>query len=402
MKIIFTVLLSVLFLNAYAQEQNIIKEFTAKIRVNHNYRLYEISNVKHGDYASALMTGGELSILTNTYYSLSARATLASSDYVVNNPNHKDAVYNFLFGEENIAVRSESFLSYTRGEFKIESGRKKINSPFANASDAFIIPITYEGVFSRYKVNNLNLQLMNINEIKARNTSSFVNVADFALTRLNQTTSKTKYNNETQVIGINYKTTALKVNLWNYNYSDLFTTSYFDTDYSYNRFNYALQLGQQDDSGESLIGDVNSNLLGIKFGYKTSKGVKFSFGHNKVETNENSFLGGAWLTPYTFFTDSLYTNSMLSGMGNVAPGNATKVMLRYNLTEKTSLRLSYSQLTFAKHDSVEEIEQEEIDFWITSNLPVVGLTATNRFARLDSAIDGQSVFAWRSQLQYTF
>lgn len=402
MKLLVTLMLIGTSLSSYAETKSFIKEFSGKLRSHHNYRQYEVSNAMHGEFASALMVGGELSILTNTYYGLSGKATLASSDYVINNPRDKDGLYQFLFGEENIAVRSESYLTYTRNKLKIESGRKKINTPFANGSDAFIIPITYEGLFSQYKMEHLNLQLMRINKIKARNTSSFTSVADYALARLNQTTTETDYNNETTIIGFNYKNAGLKTNIWHYNYSDLFTTTYLDADYSHNKVNYAVQIGQQSDNGEALIGDIDSKLAGLKLSYKASNKLNISLGHNKVDTNEDSFKGGAWITPYTIFTDTIFTNSMLSGMGNMAPGSASKLMLLYGLTEKTDIRLSYSQLVFAEYNSVDQVTQDEVDFWITSKLPMNGLSVTNRFARLDSTNDGQSVFAWRSQLQYVF
>jgi hypothetical protein len=241
----------------------------------------------------------------------------------------------------DVDILGEAFFRYTGYGTVATAGRQLIDTPFANPSDAFTIPVTYDG----YSLINKSIQGLSINAyhmtgIKNRQAQDFIDTGRFSIGRLGGTPRDT---DGTSILGLIYEIGKLKTQAWHYTFDNLFQMQFAQADYDIDLGGdwtpyVSAQWGIEKETGDKLLGKVDSQLYGLKAGVK-AYGANLSFAANKIENQR-------FLMPYTFFTDATYTNSMISGMGNIAPGTGYKAMLTYDFNPQLWGRLGYSWFDF--------------------------------------------------------
>jgi hypothetical protein len=301
----------------------------------------------------------------------------------------------------DLEVLGEAYIAMSGADSVLTIGRQKISTPFANPGDAFIIPVTFQGTsFTNKSIDDLTLTASYLTAIKNRNSEEFVGVGEFSTARYGVGSQNT---DGTLILGSTYKSAGLGVQAWYYQFSDLFDTAYFQANYAFagtDTFKpfVAAQLASQSNSGDKLLGEVDSTLWGLQGGVSMGK-AKVTLGYNSIAEETSAFKNGAFLAPYNFSTSPLFTNNMLSTVENGTAGDAAKLTFNYSFSD-VKLKLSYA--TFDFKSSV--ADRDEIDADVTYSLGqyAPGLSVRLRIALVTSDTKSAETTNNRFQLQYAF
>jgi len=313
--------------------------------------------------------------------------------------NSDPAKVNKRLGSE-VEVLGEAYVSVSVANTLVTAGRQRLSTPFANDGDAFIIPFSFEGASIKNKsIPNLTLELDHINSIKNRNSDEFVDVGQFSTGRFGVDSVDTS---GTTILGAVYAVDDFKLQAWAYEFSDLFTSVYIQGNYKFTVSGdvkpfVAAQIVSQSESGDEMLGGVDSTLWGLQGGADFGKS-KLTLAYTAVEEKSGAFRNGAFLTPYSFSTSPIFTNNMLATVENVDAGDASKLTYNYSFS-KVKLKLSY-----AKFDFETAADREAVDVDVTYNMDqiVKGLTARWRIEVVSSDVDSVEQVNHRFQLQLKF
>lgn len=367
-------------------------DVSGNFRSYYNTRDYDIKTDE-----AALAVGGALRVKTGDLGGFKlGLGYYTAQDFGTNDSD--PAKVNKRLGSE-LEVLAEGFITYSANDTTVTLGRQKINTPFANAGDAFIVPFTYEGTSIVYKgISNLTLEADYINAIKNRNSDEFTEVGAWSANRYGVDTSASE---STVILGATYAKDSLKVQAWYYDFEDMFTTSYLQANYGFAANGsvkpfVAFQYGSQAGSGDELLGEVDSSLVGVQFGAGFGKS-KVTFAYNTV-SEKDAYKNGAFLAPYNFSTSPLFTNSMLQNMENGDSGEAMKMTFNHSFP-KVKLKVSYAELEF---DS--STDREAFDFDATYDMSEFspGLSLRYRLEVVMSTVTSVEQTNQRFQLQYKF
>lgn len=296
----------------------------------------------------------------------------------------------------DVDIMGEAFLRWTGYDTVFTAGRELITTPFANPSDAFVVPVTYTG----YSLVNKSLPGLTVNahhllSIKARESQSFVDTGRYTLSRLGGTPRDTA---GTSILGLTYDWQKLNLQAWYYVFPDIFNMKWFEASYAFEMGNHKPYLsghcGKEHSQGDHLLGSIDSTLSGIKAGVKAHD-ADLSFALETVAQ-------GKYLTPYSYFTDASYLNSMVSGFGNVEAGSAWKTALLYNFSSVFWSKLSYSKFAFNGG-----FDSSEADFDLNYKFSddFDGLSVWFRTAYRDGKTPPAGLpdlIEYRTQIQYLF
>jgi hypothetical protein len=301
----------------------------------------------------------------------------------------------------DLEVLGEAYLALSGADSTLTLGRQKISTPFANPGDAFIIPVTFEGTsFTNKSITDLTLTANYLTTIKNRNSDEFVDVGEYSTARYGVGRQETS---GTLILGATYKVKGLGVQAWYYQFADLFDTTYFQADYDFAVSEtikpfVSAQFGSQSDSGDKLLGDVDSTLWGVQGGVSMGK-AKVTLGFNTVSEETSAYKNGGFLAPYNFSTSPLFTNNMLQTLENGNAGDAAKLTFNYNFPD-IKLKLSYATFDFKNNVA----DRDEIDADVIYSLDKYepGLSLRWRFALVTSDTKSVETTNNRFQLQYAF
>jgi hypothetical protein len=299
-----------------------------------------------------------------------------------------------------VEVLGEAYVTASFTDTDASIGRIKLNTPFANGGDAFVIPFTFEGgSLINKSVENLTIQFNHINSIKNRNSDEFVDVGAWSTNRYGVGVTSTS---GTTMLGAIHSADGIKLQAWAYNYADLFTSLYFQGNYSFAAMGeikpfMAAQLVSQSGTGDELLGNVDSTLFGLQGGAGFGKS-KLTFAYTTVAEETGAFKNGAFLTPYSFSTSPIFTNNMLVTMENVDAGDAIKLTYNYSFT-KVKLKVSYAEFDFETADDREALD---VDVTYSLNEMVKGLSARYRLESVTSDTDSVEQINNRFQLQLKY
>lgn len=300
----------------------------------------------------------------------------------------------------DLEVLGEAYVTATEFNSTFTLGRQKINTPFANAGDAFIIPFTFEAIsLTNTALENITIEAAHINTIKNRNSAEFIDVGKWSSNRYGITSTATS---GTSILGVKYTHSGLSLAAWYYTYSDLFDTLYGQANYTFEPIGaitpfLAAQMMTQSESGDELLGTVDSTLLGVQGGiqFETSK---LTLAYNSVAEEDDSFNNGAFLTPYTYSTSPIFTNNMLTTLENTDAGDASKIT--YNLQwHALAFKVSYAVFDFEQ-----AVDRNATDLDLTYKLDQwqPGLSIRWRFEMVDGDEESVEQTNNRFQLQLTF
>lgn len=303
---------------------------------------------------------------------------------------------------DDLEVLAESYISISAFDSALTVGRQKINSPLINAGDAFIVPFTFQGLsYINKGVSNFQFEFDYIDDIKNRNSSEFLGVGEWSTNRygLEDVTSTSGTIN----FGATYKSSPVKVEAWLTRFSELFDSLYLRGDYHFAAGGemkpfVGLQYVTQSDSGDSLLGKVDSNLFGVQAGASFGK-VKLVFGYNSVTEQKGAFKNGAFLAPYSFSTSPIFTNNMLQTVENTDSGAAGKLTLFYKPNGSVQLKVSHAQFDF---DNVVDRDATDFDLSYKFSGYAKGLSLRWRVEIVGSDEPSVEQINHRIQTQFTF
>lgn len=377
-------------------------DFSSAIKngsINGNIKAYyNTRNFETKTNETAFSLGGALRAETGPWGPVKTGVGFYTAQDLGTNNSNPEKV-NKRLGSD-LEVLGEAYVNVSMADTSLTLGRQKINTPFANPGDAFIIPFTFEAVsLKNNSVANLTLEANLIQTIKNRNSDDFVDVGKFSTTRYGVMETNTS---GTLVLGAAYEVGSSKLQAWYYDYADLFNTIYLQANHNFAAIGdikpfIAGQFGSQRDSGDELLGKVDSTLYGIQGGGVFGK-AKLTLAFNSVADESDAFRNGAFLAPYTFSTSPLFTNNMVETVENVDSGDAAKITLNYNFS-KVKLKLSY-----AKFDFDTAADREATDFDVTYSLDGLskGLSARWRVEVVTSDTDSVEQTNNRFQLMLKF
>lgn len=304
------------------------------------------------------------------------------------NPGFNARVDNSLPGYA-INVLGEGYLQYKNKYVTAQIGREIINTPWANASDSRITPVSFQGVWISGSVSpTVTVGAYSMGRFRSRTTSAFYNST--LLTSCNQlspiqyfdpTTGAAKtpiaggdpctlnplVNTATKgftMLAVTKKfNPAWVANLYQYHIYDVVDITQLDTKYNFmpksttNPF-VAVQYIAESDTGRALVGSIHAHMFGFQYGESVGKNIDFVAGLNEsyqtayATTNCTSAPGGVFggvpatkpvipggpilcygggiASPYTdsYATDPLFTTSISQGMADVhKPGTGLKAAL---------------------------------------------------------------------------
>ncbi|MDQ2078049.1 OprD family outer membrane porin [Marinimicrobium sp. ABcell2] len=298
----------------------------------------------------------------------------------------------------DLEVLGEAYFNLAAGSSALTVGRQRIATPMANPSDAFIIPITYEGVsFSNKSIANVSLEASYITRVKMRNSDQFVNVGTWSTGRYGVEQEETA---GTLILGARYNNAGLSISGWYYDFDDLFSTFYGHAGYTFGGSLapfVEVQYGTQSESGDALLGEVDSTMFGVQGGLSFNR-ARLVVGYNNVAEEPGSVNNGAFLAPYNFSTGPMFTNNMLETMENSDAGDSFKVSLFYTFPN-LDIKLSY-----AVFDYKNAVDRNATDFDVTYNLGgfVEGLSLRYRMEIVSADVSAAEHSDHRFQLQYVF
>lgn len=383
--------------SASADELNDIFE---KGTVNGNIRAYY--NIREYDFRpdeGAFSLGGALRAETGALSGIKIGVGYYTAQDLGTNDDDPAKV-NTRLGSD-LEVLGEAYINLAGGKSSFTLGRQKINAPLANPGDAFIIPFTFEAMsLTNTSIPKVKLQLDYINEIKNRNSEQFVDVGLWSTNRYGVASEGTA---GTINAGAIYSADPITMELWLTRFSELFDTVYLQGNYKFSGSEtikpfIGVQFVQQTESGDSLLGKVDSTLLGVQGGATIGK-ASLILGYNTVSEQDDAFRGGAFLAPYSFSTSPIFTNNMLESVENIDSGDATKLTFNYNFSSALTLKVSHALFDFNS-----AADRDATDFDITYSFSEYwkGLSLRWRVEVVTSDTETIEQTNHRLQLQFAF
>jgi hypothetical protein len=166
----------------------------------------------------------------------------------------------------------------------------------------------------------------------------------------------------------------------------------------------SIQIGKQFDVGNSLLGSVEATAYGVNIGTQAGP-AKLAYAFNYLPENRDSFRNGGFLSPYSFATDALYTNSLDGGLtlkDSAFVGAAHKWTVNWQFSNMILSELSYTYFDLIK--SVGGKDSREVDVDVTYKFQGMfkGLSLRNRLAFVESDRVSENLIENRLQAQYAF
>ena len=380
---------------------------SGNVRSYFNVRDFD-SKPDQGAYA----LGGVLRGETSPFHGFSIGGAYYVSDDLGTMNDDADRVLGTL--PASTEILGEAFLRYSHGGSSLTAGRIKIDTPFANPSDAFIIPITFEGIGVESDViPGVRLEAYYLTRFKNRSADEFVDVGDFVGGRLAGLTAENAADQGTAIVGATWARGKTGVSAFGYWFTDYFATTYVEARHElaplagvtpYVGAQYVYQFDTGDDllsrgagarvAGREVDGQSMGALLGAKLG-----SFDLSFAYNHVDRSSSSLLGGALLAPYSFATSSIFTNSMVDTLENSDSGSAYKLTLQSKLGERVVAKLSVASY---ERDVLGDSVETDVDVTYAFTGIVDGLSFRVRLGIVSSSDRDQRVSNLRTQLQYTY
>ncbi len=385
-----------------------VKAFFKNGKIDGNVRNYfQTRGFETQPGSSAVSAGGKLVFDSGSFHGFGARLGFYTANgFGLKNDGQPE--FNGALAVEGINVLGEAFLEYSNLDMVIRAGRQKISTPFINPSDAFVIPFMVNGVsISNTHFKNLSLHAMHIVNIRNRQSDEFENAGEFATKRLGILSTDTS---GTSIFGVTWEANNLKAQVWEYYLFDLFNLFYLQVDYSLpvNESSIqpflSIQFAREDETGDALLGEVGSTILGGKLGV-VKEATTLSFSLNYVPQNSDSFRNGGILAPFSFATDPLFTNSQMQGLatqGTSQIGFVYKATLTHQFTSQFKAWVSHTR--FDLPSNVGGVDSNETDVDMTYRFGGVfkGLSVRNRFAITSSDRSNENIWENRFQIQYSF
>lgn len=369
-------------------------EVQGTLRAYHN-----LKSPDEGDTLSTFATGGNIRAQTAPLAGVSSGVGFHVSEDL--NLQDEDPAERNANLPEKVNILGEAWLQFATEALTLRFGRQKVDTPFANPSDAFLIPVLYEAVaLSVTPFHDLTVSAHFVDRIKGRPDDDFEQINQFALNRygIDQRNDEGMW-----IAGLRYGPNPTELQAWAYGLPDLFHLYFVQGDHRFGsmeglRSRVSAQIVHASDDGEALAGKVNAR----GFGMKLSAGfgiAEISAAWNRLLDDEQAFLVGGLPAPFNFATSPLYTNSMTQTLENSAPGDAYKLTILGQVSAMWTWKISYGE--YNRNGGVDSSETDaDVAYRFSGSLD--GLSMRLRVGLIDSDNDAASFTEVRSQIQYQF
>ena len=341
--------------SAYADPS--VDQWLQGVHVSGNIRAYSFSrgyNSQTTDLHSSSL-GGKLKIETSNQDGIGAALGIYfAQDIGLNNHDQNNKYINPLLMGTNYGIYTvgEAYLQYRKADFLARAGNQRIDNPWINPADGFMIPNLYQaGVVSFQPAEGVQLEAERILRFKNRTASGFSNSNLFVIPGYQP--HYTGSDNGASALGVTYKGDGINARTWLYRFNDFAKMAYLQGEYTLQRAGISpfvdVQFMRETGDGAQLLGAVDSKAYGAKMGVALPDKLGSAyFAYNMVPANMLAGISnGNMLSPYTQFynTDPLYTTVMNYGLvSSRGAGNAWKIGCHMKfLNEKLDAELTYSK-----------------------------------------------------------
>ncbi len=378
----------------------------------------------------------------------------------------------------------EAYLQYKANGWYFKGGNQVINTPWAPSSDSRLKPVAYQGADASYTLaSDWTLEAADFWQWECRTCSDFdrgtlltaINPGGYTYsgasgypTNFYNPTETTYDNNGFEYGRLGYAGPAsapLAANAYYYAFSDIATAWWFDAKYPFAgplRPFIAAQGGVERNAGESLLGTINSEILGLQVGFNPLHDVTLTGGFDTIPiktativlptgfkcskthtiSSPSGFKGdlpyflptsgtgncspaaggltniyyGGWASPYTdtYATDPLFTTSGTQGMvDRRSPGTSFKVAATFTSDNKQFVLMlaqsyyDYNNGAYAQSTTGTDVDTQYFFSHIPKSGPYKGFDVRIRlFSRSETTFPGGSavgLFKYsRFQAEYNF
>jgi len=315
---------------------------------------------------NSLAFGGWIGYDTAEWNGLSAGVKFYATEGVkLHDGSYSLASYDpSLYGDdfESYGFIGEAYLNYKIGNTNLKVGRQRLDTPLAGADDARMLPNLFEAaVLSNTDIADTTLILAHVTR---ESVGTFGNVYGAAGALSLQSGYGLGYKEGTDghfadmgVIALGSGTDTagvttgaviykgiegLTLQVWDYYAHDILNAVYLQADYGWNcllnndvKMKASAQYINENDIGDKLAGDVDSNYWAVKLGAKYS--ALSGYAAYSQTSDSNAAMNGGIITPWggmPAFTQGMVTRHMF-----FADTNTWKVAATYNFKELTGLDL---------------------------------------------------------------
>lgn len=349
-----------------SNEVNTLSEVFTQAKVSGNVRYYYIQTDKDNAYTNTKNTsahahslGGQLHLQSATLKGFNGGATIMTT-----NPFFLDSqVDTSIIGKDNgvrgynpnngFTLLGEAYLGYEYQDLNLLVGRKVIHSPLVDAKEVRMLPSSFEGFFTNYKLDeSTQIDINYLSRFKQRTSDEFTDIITHALG--SNTQAITGGANEYIVMAdIKTKISNYGLSAYEYYAKDFMNSIYLGFNTSLRvknqKFDIALQyinqqsIGNADtnlDKSNSISGGkkINANELGIKVSTDVES-AKFMLAYTNVlsSARDHDSLVLPWDgTP--LFTNMVTSNDLFQSLY----GNALKADSVY-IGGTKSIKVAYTQ-----------------------------------------------------------
>lgn len=404
-----------LFVSGTAYADQPVDQWLQGIHVSGNIRAYSFSrdyNSQMTDLHSSSL-GGKLKVETSNQDGIGgALGMYFAQDIGLNNHEQNNKYINPLLMGTNYGIYTlgEAYLQYRKADFLTRVGNQRIDNPWINSSDGFMIPNLYQaGLVSFQPVEGIQIEAERILRFKNRTASGFDNSNLFVIP--NYKPHYTGSDNGASAFGMTYKGDSVNAKTWFYRFNDFAKMAYLQGGYTLTRTGVSpfvdFQFMRETSDGAMLLGAVDSKAYGARMGGALpDKLGRAYFAYNMVPANMVAGISnGNMLSPYTQFynTDPLYTTVMNYGLvSSRGAGNAWKMGANMKLLdEKLDVELTYSKYNTAPYVANVDAYMLDIAYHLSGTLK--GVTIRDRLG-IEHGIQewGGAYVDNRIMLQYEF
>ncbi len=332
------------------------------------------------------------------------KQTFTGQSIVPTNPD--DTLPGFV-----LSTLYEAYVQYKNPTLYVKLGDQVINTPWANASDSRLKPVSFEGGDLSYTFNKQwTGEAMYADRFESRASSAFDNATMLTSHPVDglgvATNIFTPGGSPITTNGVGYGRIGFAgtftANLHYYDFIDIANAIWLDGKYtwvkSYSKPFVAIQAGAEQNTGRSAIGKIASSIFGMQLGISPWKNVDMTIGYDYIPQRSDAialpagvtcgtnnqikvatgvtfpyFLPaggttncrtnaagtttlyyGGWASPYTdsYATDTLFTTSISQGLiDRRSPGQGVKLAVTVQTADHRG-RLIASQAYYQYGNSV--------------------------------------------------
>lgn len=354
---------------------------TGQLRAYYFRRDYATANVVN---ANAFAVGGLFNYRTAEFLDgFSVGASFFTANALDTHNSNPARIDTTLVGKANsINSLGQAFLQYSGHGLLVRVGNQLVTTPWANPSDARMIPATYQAAYGAFTpVAGLTFEALRILRYKGRTADGFFKDNNYYPATWNGDADYGGTSNlpatapatgGTAAFGIDYAVGGLKSTAWYYHFYDFAHMLYAQAEETlpltspvkpFAGAQVVREWGSSNifaETGTHFFGrpgtSVDNLTLGGIVGLKVY-GATLSVSYDHLESEGAGALGGGVLiSPYTasYATDPLYSSSMIRGMVELGPGSAWKVAASEQAFDKElTLTASFAEYhtTFNGNDS---------------------------------------------------